>query len=78
MKCKEGRSESIERYRVLALFTKFYNKWFVAEEDKVEWSPLCKAKKVRILALVVSAPGKFLQEVKSERMENGNLVQFVL
>eukprot|EP00957_Ditylum_brightwellii_P138429 10551205-Ditylum_brightwellii.AAC.1 len=33
VKCKCGRFETVEFYRVLALFTKYYNKWFVSEEE---------------------------------------------
>eukprot|EP00957_Ditylum_brightwellii_P066403 5041437-Ditylum_brightwellii.AAC.1 len=37
LKCRQGRKESIEYYHVLALFKKFYNKWYVAEESKLKW-----------------------------------------
>ena len=32
--CKQGKSESVENYRVLSFFTKTYNKWYPAEEEK--------------------------------------------
>ena len=46
-------------------FTKFYNKWYMAEEDKVAWTKSFKPKKVRILARMVSTfGGNAFQEVK--------------
>ena len=37
--CTRGKAQaSIEKYRVLAIFTKYYNKWFVAIEDKFPWT----------------------------------------
>jgi len=38
VKCKRGRAESVENYRVLALFSKYYNKWFVSLEDSFPWT----------------------------------------
>ena len=29
MKCKQGKSKSIASYRVLAIFSKHHNKWYV-------------------------------------------------
>ena len=54
----------MEYYRVLAFFKKYYNKWYLAEEDKVKWTKSLKSKKVQILACMVSASGKAFQEVK--------------
>ena len=32
--CTRGKAQaSIEKYRVLAIFTKYYNKWFVSIEE---------------------------------------------
>ena len=62
--CKQGKTESLECYQVLAIFTKHYNKWYLAEEDKVKWSTSLKSKKVWILARMVSASGKAFKEVK--------------
>ena len=33
--CKRGKSEVVENYRVLAFFTKYHNKWFVAMEKRL-------------------------------------------
>ena len=64
MKCKRGRSETIECYRVLAFFTKYYNKWFVAEQDKFPWSDdTVNTAKVRVLARLVKKTGSSYQEV---------------
>ena len=40
LKCKRGKYESVEYYsdyRVLAFFTKYYNKWFVSDETRFPW-----------------------------------------
>ena len=37
--CNRGKAQaSIEKYRVLAIFTKYYNKWYVVIEDKFPWT----------------------------------------
>eukprot|EP00957_Ditylum_brightwellii_P098006 7464582-Ditylum_brightwellii.AAC.1 len=50
LKCKQGKKESIEYYHVLALFTKYYNKWYIAEESKLKWGKLQKENKACTLA----------------------------
>jgi hypothetical protein len=69
LKCKRGRFESIEMYRVLGLFTKYYNKWFIATEEKIVWDK--RSKQVKVLARMVKRQGAAYEEVKLE--ENGNL-----
>ena len=34
VRCNRGSDETVECYRVLAFFTKYYNKWFVSIEDE--------------------------------------------
>eukprot|EP00957_Ditylum_brightwellii_P182501 13902288-Ditylum_brightwellii.AAC.1 len=66
LKCKQGRNECIEYYGVLALFMKFYKKWYVAEESKLKWVKVQRAKKTCILTCMVSTPENADQEVKPE------------
>ena len=61
LKYKQCRSESVEHYCFLALFKKYYNKWYVAEEENFQWGRVQKSNKARILALMVSAYGKSFQ-----------------
>ena len=36
MKCKQGRTTTVDSYRVLAIFSKFYNKWYLEwDNDRV-------------------------------------------
>ena len=67
MKCKRGKgNETIEYYRVLAVFTKYYNKWFVAtDESRFIWNK--DSKKVRILARMMSKCGSSYHEMKLEK-----------
>ena len=65
LKCKRGKSESVENYRVLAFFTKSYNKWFVALEDKFLWyNEESKRQKVRVLARLMRKSGSSYEEVE--------------
>ena len=57
MRCKWVRRESVEYYRFLSLFKKYYNKWYISEEDKVKWSNFSKRTKNCILACIVLASG---------------------
>ena len=42
--CKKGKGkkvkESVEICRVLSIFDKFYNKWFVSKDDEKEWNKI--------------------------------------
>jgi len=38
VKCMRGSAESVENYRVLALFSKYYNKWYVSLENSFPWT----------------------------------------
>ena len=44
MRCKWVRRESVEYYRFLSLFKKYYNKWYISEEEKVKWINCSKQK----------------------------------
>lgn len=51
-----GRDESVEYYRVLAIFSKHYNKWFIHwDSDQVEY--VHNSKKYKILARMVKMDG---------------------
>jgi hypothetical protein len=51
-----GKNESIEYYRVLAIFSKHYNKWFIHwDSDRVEY--IHNSKKYKILARMVKMDG---------------------
>ena len=65
LKVKCGRTESVEPYRVLGFFSKFYNKWFVSAEKKFLWSG-SPDQNVRILARLMKKSGSTYQEVTLE------------
>ena len=65
---KRGRTESVEPYRVLGFFTKFYNKWFVSTEEKFLWGG--ESQNVRILARLMKKSGSTYQEVALEKDGN--------
>jgi hypothetical protein len=68
LKCKRGKSESVENYRVLGFFTKFYNKWFVSLEDRFAWdNDQSSVKNVRVLAQLMKKSGSSYQEVTIEK-----------
>ena len=51
-----GKNESVEYYRVLAIFSKHYNKWFIHwDSDQVEY--IHNSKKYKILARMVKMDG---------------------
>ena len=55
-------------YRFLYLFTKYYNKRYIAEEDKVKWEKLQENKKIsHILACMISASGTTFKEIIPEK-----------
>ena len=66
LKYNQGRSESLEHYCVLALFIEYYKKWYVAEEEQLQWGKVQKSKESRILERTVLASGKAFQEVNPE------------
>ena len=50
------KNESVEYYRVLAIFSKHYNKWFINwDSDQVEY--IHNSKKYKILARMVKMDG---------------------
>ena len=63
MRCKRGKHESIEHYRVLVFFTKYYYKWYVATDgNKFEFKRDCKA--VKVLGRMMKRQCAAFEEVK--------------
>ena len=71
-KCKHGAVETIAYYRAVAFFVKYYNKWFMALDDKFVWSEdKTKMKKgVRIMARLMKKNGLTYGEV--DLVKNGD------
>ena len=56
MKCKQGSTTTVESYRVLAIFSKFYNKWHLEwDNDRILFQN--GSKKYKILARMVRRVG---------------------
>ena len=49
LNCNLGRTEPLEYYQALPLFTKCYKIWYVAVEDKVKWTNVLKPNNIHIL-----------------------------
>jgi hypothetical protein len=63
VRCKRGKHESIEHYRVLAICTKYYYKWYVATDGtKFQFKRDCKA--VKVLGRMMKRQGAAFEEVK--------------
>jgi hypothetical protein len=62
---KRGQNESLEYYRVLAIFSKHYNKWFLHWDDEVLFEK--GSTKYKILARMVVKDGNRIKEVDLEK-----------
>jgi hypothetical protein len=63
---KNNSKTTVEHYRVLSFFTKTYNKWYMAVEDRFAYTPN-KPKKmasVRFLAQLMEKKGALVKEVQ--------------
>jgi len=71
MKCKRGKTVSSEYYRVLGIYSKHYNKWFVHwDGDRVEFkSELKYAKQYKLMMRMVK-DGEDIKELELERSGN--------
>ena len=58
MNCKQGQHEPGYYYQILSLFTKYYDKWCIPEEDKLQQKYGIKPNNVCILAQIVLYYGK--------------------
>lgn len=66
MKCKRGKNVSIQLYRVLAIFSKHYNKWFTHwDSDTILFEK--DSKKFKILARMVERDGVTIKEVELKK-----------
>ena len=70
LKCKRGKIVTVEKYRVLCIFSKSYNKWYVEwDNEKVPFQS--SSKKYKILAWMLKQVNKSqYQELELE--EGGN------
>ena len=58
VRCKRGSAETVECYQVLALFTKYYNNWFVSIEDTFAWvNNASKKSNVKLLVKLMTRTG---------------------
>lgn len=69
LKCKRGKShESIEYYRVLGFFFKYYNKWYMSLDNKFLWSAdKTQMKNARVMGRLMEQSGAAFKEVKLEK-----------
>ena len=79
LNCKRGKAMSPEYYRVLGFFSKYYNKWWVAEENQFSWtSGSSRNKSNRILGRLMKKVGSSYREVELKAVEIGHLIRFIV
>ena len=63
MNCKRGKSEVVANYRVIALFSKYYNKWVVGRVENFPWTnnPMA-VKNARVLVRMMKKSGSSYSE----------------
>ncbi len=63
---KNNSITTVEYYRILSFFTKTYNKWYIAVEDKFVYTPNNPKKmaNVRFLAQLMEKKGAIYKEVQ--------------
>ncbi len=67
LKCKQGKTESVEKYQVLGIFSKFYNKWFIHWE-KIRVLFEKGSKKYKVMVRMIQDSGdRDLREVDLEK-----------
>ena len=67
LEMKRGGAVETAHYRVLSLFTKFNNKWFISEESEFPWvNGRTPPKKGRVLARLLKKVGDGFKEVDLE------------
>lgn len=67
LRCKRGRRKTSEYHRVLGVFHKYYNKWFVHPQEFVARNGSEKQedlKKTRVLAKLVEKTGSCVRDVE--------------
>ena len=82
---KEGRGsnevKAVEDFRVLAVYTKTYNKWYLCEKGEQRWNPAIKKGTFRVLVRMIlfdHSNGKFKDVKPAESMKWGKRSVFVL
>ena len=66
--CKRGSAETVECYRVLALFTKYYYKWFISIEDEFSWVNNSSNKSnVKVLVRLMTRKSGAFSDVQLEK-----------
>ena len=67
MNCKRGKSEAVTNYRVIALFSKYYNKWVVGRVENFPWTnnPMA-VKNAQFLVRMVKKAGSSSSEEQLE------------
>jgi hypothetical protein len=67
LKCMRVKLQTMEHYRVLCLFSKYNNKWFVHwDDERVVFSPGLKKYKM-LVRMVSKEPGNEVREVDLEK-----------
>ena len=66
-----------EHFRVLAIFSKDYNKWFCIKEEKIEWHQNYAKGKYRVLARQISG-SKHIKDVEINTDQIGYKAKDVL
>ena len=72
---------SVEDYRVLGMYTKTYNKWFVSEQTKQAWKKGMETGKVRVFMRMIvydHSVGKFKDVKPQDSVKWGKRSIFVL
>ena len=65
---RRGSAETVECYRVLAFFTKYYNKWFVSVGDESAWvNNASKKINAKVLGRLVTRTGGTFLDVRLEK-----------
>eukprot|EP00957_Ditylum_brightwellii_P023603 1781534-Ditylum_brightwellii.AAC.1 len=68
VKCKHRSFATVEFYHVLAFFTKYYNKWFVSEEETFPWvNDTSKKSNVKVLVRLMTKSGRAFVNVQLEK-----------
>ncbi len=64
--CKRGETVTVENYRVLCPFAKYYNKWYICVDTKrFAWNK--ELKNIRFLVRMMKKSGSSYEEVKLEK-----------
>ena len=66
MKCKPEETKSIEYYRVIVIFSKYYNTWFVQiNSDNIVWNKYLN--KYNVIKILIQNDNAEFKEVQLEK-----------